>query len=131
MITGPHLVNDFATINAGQWTPTIFTYLSYDGQVGRGNVQSNGIRMVSTSAFETSDDFQSAANVNINGILHRCVKCIFAGISDRKPDTYLFLWRVATLTLAPMFSGLQESQPISGTTAGSGQRIARQTAAGL
>jgi len=45
-VSGPQLGNDFATINAGasiQWTPTISTYLSYDGQVGRDNAQSNGI----------------------------------------------------------------------------------------
>jgi outer membrane autotransporter protein len=46
VVSGPRPGHDFATINAGasiQWTPTISTYLSYDGQVGRDNAQSNGI----------------------------------------------------------------------------------------
>ena len=33
-------------MNAGvavAWTPTISTYVSYDGQLGRGNFDSNGV----------------------------------------------------------------------------------------
>jgi outer membrane autotransporter protein len=38
--------HDSAVVSAGisvQWTPTILTYINYDGQLGRGNYDSNGV----------------------------------------------------------------------------------------
>jgi outer membrane autotransporter protein len=43
---GPNLGHDSAVVNAGvavQWTPTISTYVSYDGQLGRDRYASNGV----------------------------------------------------------------------------------------
>jgi outer membrane autotransporter protein len=43
-VNGPAEGHDSAIINAGmnvQWTPTIGTYLGYNGQVGRGNYESH------------------------------------------------------------------------------------------
>jgi outer membrane autotransporter protein len=43
---GPSLGHDSAVVNAGvavQWTPTISTYVSYDGQLGRNRYDSNGV----------------------------------------------------------------------------------------
>lgn len=45
-VFGPSLGHDSAIVNAGvsvAWTPTISTYVSYDGQLGRGNFDSNGV----------------------------------------------------------------------------------------
>jgi outer membrane autotransporter protein len=45
-IFGPSLGHDSAVVNAGvavQWTPTISTYVSYDGQLGRNLYESNGV----------------------------------------------------------------------------------------
>jgi outer membrane autotransporter protein len=45
-VRGPALGHDSALIDAGlnvQWTPTIGTYFGYNGQVGRGNYDSNGV----------------------------------------------------------------------------------------
>jgi outer membrane autotransporter protein len=45
-ISGPSLGHDSAVVNAGvsvQWTPTISTYVSYDGQLGRDNFDYNGV----------------------------------------------------------------------------------------
>ena len=42
----PSLGHDSAVVNAGvavQWTPTISTYVSYDGQLGRDRYASNGV----------------------------------------------------------------------------------------
>jgi len=44
--TGPAEGHDSAVLSAGfsiQWTPTLTTYLNYDGQLGRQNYDSNGI----------------------------------------------------------------------------------------
>jgi outer membrane autotransporter protein len=43
---GPVEGHDSAVVDAGvavQWTPTIATYVSYDGQLGRGNYDSNAV----------------------------------------------------------------------------------------
>jgi outer membrane autotransporter protein len=43
---GPSEGHDSAIVSAGvsvQWTPTIATYLDYDGQLGRGNYDSNAV----------------------------------------------------------------------------------------
>jgi outer membrane autotransporter protein len=43
---GPSEGHDSAVVDAGvsvQWTPTLSTYISYDGQLGRGNYNSNGV----------------------------------------------------------------------------------------
>ena len=45
-VQGPTLGHDSALIDAGidvQWTPTVGTYFGYDGQIGRGNYDSNGV----------------------------------------------------------------------------------------
>jgi outer membrane autotransporter protein len=45
-VNGPALGHDSALIDAGlnvQWTPTIGTYFGYNGQVGRGNYDLNGV----------------------------------------------------------------------------------------
>jgi outer membrane autotransporter protein len=45
-VAGPSLGADSCTVNAGvsvQWNPTISTYISYDGQLGRDNFDSNGV----------------------------------------------------------------------------------------
>jgi outer membrane autotransporter protein len=44
--TGPAEGHDSAIVNAGvsvQWTPTLTTYLNYDGQLGRSNYDSNAV----------------------------------------------------------------------------------------
>jgi outer membrane autotransporter protein len=44
--SGPSEGHDSAVVSAGitvQWTPTILTYLNYDGQLGRGNYDSNAV----------------------------------------------------------------------------------------
>ena len=43
---GPSEGHDSAIVSAGlsaQWTPAITTYVNYDGQLGRGNYDSNGV----------------------------------------------------------------------------------------
>jgi outer membrane autotransporter protein len=38
--------HDSAVVDAGvtvQWTPTLSTYINYDGQLGRGNYDSNAV----------------------------------------------------------------------------------------
>jgi outer membrane autotransporter protein len=43
---GPDEGHDSAIINAGagvQWTPRISTYVGYQGQLGRGNYEANGV----------------------------------------------------------------------------------------
>jgi outer membrane autotransporter protein len=43
---GPDEGHDSAIVNAGaatQWTPRIATYLGYQGQLGRGNYNANGV----------------------------------------------------------------------------------------
>jgi uncharacterized protein with beta-barrel porin domain len=43
---GPNEGHDSAVVSAGitvQWTPTISTYVNYDGQLGRENYDSNGV----------------------------------------------------------------------------------------
>jgi outer membrane autotransporter protein len=43
---GPHECQDSAVVSAGvsvQWTPTISTFVSYDGQLGRENYGSNAV----------------------------------------------------------------------------------------
>ena len=45
-VFGPSLGHNSAVVNAGvsvQWTPTISTYVSYDGQLGRARYDSNGV----------------------------------------------------------------------------------------
>ena len=45
-VFGPSLGHDSAVVDAGvsvAWTPTISTYVSYDGQLGRGGYDSNGV----------------------------------------------------------------------------------------
>jgi outer membrane autotransporter protein len=45
-VSGPSLGHDSAVVNAGvsvQWTPTISTYVSCDGQLGRDKFDSNGV----------------------------------------------------------------------------------------
>ena len=45
-IFGPRLGHDSAMVNAGisvDWTKTISTYVSYDGQLGRDRYDSNGV----------------------------------------------------------------------------------------
>jgi YVTN family beta-propeller protein/autotransporter-associated beta strand protein len=45
-VQGPALGHDSALIDAGidlQWTPTVGTYFGYDGLLGRGNYDSNGV----------------------------------------------------------------------------------------
>jgi outer membrane autotransporter protein len=45
-IFGPRLGHDSAVVNAGisvDWTKTISTYVSYDGQLGRDRYDSNGV----------------------------------------------------------------------------------------
>ena len=45
-VNGPALGHDSALIDAGlnvQWTSTIGTYFGYNGQIGRGNYDSNGV----------------------------------------------------------------------------------------
>jgi autotransporter-associated beta strand protein len=44
--SGPSEGHDSAVVSAGlsaQWTPTISTYVNYDGQLGRGNYDSNAV----------------------------------------------------------------------------------------
>jgi outer membrane autotransporter protein len=44
--SGPAEGHDSAVLSAGiniQWTPTISSYLNYDGQLGRQNYDSNGV----------------------------------------------------------------------------------------
>jgi hypothetical protein len=46
IFSGPAEGYDSAVLSAGfsiQWTPTITTYLNYDGQLGRQNYDSNGV----------------------------------------------------------------------------------------
>ena len=43
---GPSEGHDSAIVSAGisaQWTPAITTYVNYDGQLGRGNYDSNAV----------------------------------------------------------------------------------------
>jgi outer membrane autotransporter protein len=43
---GPSEGHDSAVVSAGvtvQWTPALATYISYDGQLGRGNYDSNAV----------------------------------------------------------------------------------------
>jgi outer membrane autotransporter protein len=45
-VNGPRLGHDSVVINAGlsaQWTPHLSTYVSYDGELGRGRYDSNGV----------------------------------------------------------------------------------------
>ena len=45
-VFGPTLGADSAVVNAGlsvQWTKTLSTYVSYDGQLGRSRYNSNGV----------------------------------------------------------------------------------------
>jgi outer membrane autotransporter protein len=45
-VYSPYLGHDSAVVNAGvavQWTPTISTYVSYDGELGRDRYDSNGV----------------------------------------------------------------------------------------
>ena len=46
-ISGPSLGHDSALVSAGvsvQWTRSLSTYVSYDGQLGRDRYNSNGMR---------------------------------------------------------------------------------------